>query len=120
MYAEDWRSSSPYVRQDFTNSNFFLHIPNPSLTAVTFPKYLAVGKTAIGKTKTLWEIRGGKPQPSLLNISVKYDVRSFTKYIAKVARMLDRGNDSPIHRKSDSPGVDCMKKMTQIFKSLIV
>jgi len=45
-----------------------------------FPEYLAVGKTATGKTKTLWEIRGGEPQPSLVHISVKYDVRFFTKY----------------------------------------
>jgi len=48
-----------------------------------------------------------------------YDVRSFTKYIAKVARMLERGNGSPIHKKSDYLGADCMKKMTRIFKSLV-
>jgi hypothetical protein len=97
---------------------FFTHT-KPSLTAVMFPEYLAVGKTATGKTKTLWEIRGGEPQPSLVHISVKYDVRFFTKYIAKVTRMLERGNDSPIHRKSDSLGADCKKKMTRIFKSFV-
>jgi len=94
---------------------FFTHT-NPSLTAVTFPEYLAVDKTAIGKTKTLWQIRGGKPQPSLVNISVNYDVRSFTKYIAKVARMLEQGNDNPIHRESDSLGADCIKDHTNIQK----